>query len=175
MLKESGVYKIQSPSGKIYIGQSCNIRRRMSEHLYNSKHKNNKLYASIRKYGLKNHNIEVLFLSEDAYEKNRIEQFFINYYDSINKGLNLIDVEGIRKSFTGKKHTKEEVKRIKERMNGVTPEWAISQRRKGVYCLLNNKKYISISECAKDLNVSQPLISLMLNGKTPNKYKVERI
>ena len=175
MLKESGVYKIESPSGKIYIGQSSNIRRRMSEHLYASKKIINKLYSSVKKYGFENHKIEILFLSDSDYEKNRMEQFFINYYDSINTGLNLIDVNGARKSFTGKKHTKKEIQRIKERMKGVTPEWAIAQRRKGVYCLVNNKKYRSISECAEDLNVSQPLISMMLNGKTPNKYKVEKI
>lgn len=175
MLKDSGVYKIVSPSGKVYIGQSSNIRRRITEHLYSSKKQNTKLYASIRKYGFDSHNIEILFLSQSDYEKNRMEQFFINYYDSINKGLNLIDVKGDRKSFSGKKHTEEEIQKIKKRMNGVTPEWAISKRRKGVFCSLNNKTYDSITECAKDFNVSQPLISMMLNGKTPNKYKVEKV
>jgi group I intron endonuclease len=175
MLKQSGVYKIKSPSGKVYIGQSSNIKRRMTEHLYSSKNKNTKLYASIRKYGFSNHDIEILFLSDVESEKNKMEQFFINYYDSINRGLNLIDVEGSRGSFSGKKHSEKEIKRIKDRMSGVTPEWAIEKRRKGVFCSLNNKRYKSITDCAKDLNVSHALISLMLNGKTPNKYKVEKI
>jgi group I intron endonuclease len=175
MLKESGVYKLTSPSGKVYIGQSCNIRRRLSEHAYMAKKGTSKIYSSIKKYGIENHYVEILFISDVLEEKNRMEQFFINFYNSINDGLNLIDVIGMRKSFTGKKHTEAEVQRIKERMNGVTPEWAISKRRKGIFCALNNKSYISMTECAKDLNISQPLVSMMVNKKTPNKFKLEKI
>ena len=174
-MKASGVYMLESPSGKIYIGQSKNIRRRMCEHSYNSKKINNKLYASIKKYGLDMHTLKILFLSDDQYEKDKIEQFYINFYNAINKGLNHIDVIGGVKSFTGKKHTLKEINRIKKRMQGITPEWAIAKIRKTIFCGYNNKKYNSISECARDLNVSQPLISMMLNKKRKNKYKVERI
>jgi len=34
-----GIYKITSPTGKIYVGQSCNIERRFNT--YNSKNKLN--------------------------------------------------------------------------------------------------------------------------------------
>ena len=44
-MAQSGIYKITSPSGKIYIGQSSNIERRMIEHKYRSKTKNLKLYS----------------------------------------------------------------------------------------------------------------------------------
>ena len=171
-MKEAGVYKITSPSGKVYIGQSSNIHRRMVEHLCDSKKIVNKLYSSVKKYGFNSHDIEVLFLSDVQYERNRMEQFYINYYDSINTGLNLIDVIGPTKSFSGKKHSAEEVERIKARMKGVKPIWAIDKIKKKVYCEILNKTFESSSAAAKALGVSQPLISMMANGKHTNKYKV---
>jgi len=168
----SGVYKITNPSGEIYIGQSSNVKRRMIEHLYRSKHLSTKLCKSIQKYGIDSHIVEMLFLSDVKKEKNRIEQFYINYYDSINKGLNHIDVKGPIQSFSGKTHSKKEIERIKKRMCGVTPEWAISKIRKRVFCGFNNTTYNSISECAKDLNISQPYLSTMVSGHKDNKYNV---
>ena len=168
----SGIYKITSPSGKVYIGQSSNVERRMTEHKYRSKTKNLKLYSSIRKYGLENHNIEILFLSDNEYEKNRMESIYIRYYDTIESGLNHIDSFAHIGGFTGKKHTVENVNKIKDRMKGKTPEAAIEKIRKKVFCQYNNKHYNSLSECAKDLNVSQAYISNQYNGKSTNKYGI---
>ena len=159
-----------SPSGKIYIGQASNIHRRMIEHKSDSKTITNKFYSSIKKYGFEAHSIEVLFLSNVPYERNRIEQFYINHYDSIKTGLNLIDVIGPVKSFSGKKHTLEEVERIKARMKGVKPVWAIQKIKKKVYCGTLDETFESTRVAAKALGVSQPLISLMANGKHTNKY-----
>ena len=171
-MKSAGVYKVTSPSGKIYIGQSSNIHRRMIEHLSDSKNIVNKFYSSIKKYGFAAHEIEVLFLSDVQYERNRMEQFYINYYDSIKTGLNLIDVIGPTQSFSGKKHTPEEVERIKARMKGVKPVWAFEKIKKKVYCGTLDETFESTRAAAKALGVSQPLISLMANGKHTNKYKV---
>lgn len=55
-----GIYKITSPSGKVYIGQSINIGNRK----YNYKQKNCKtqikLYYSLEKYSFKNHTFEII-------------------------------------------------------------------------------------------------------------------
>jgi len=169
---QSGIYKITSPSGKIYIGQSSNIERRIIEHKSRSKSKNLKLYSSIRKYGIENHIIKVLFLSENKYEKDRMESIYIRYYNTIEKGLNHIDVLSGGCGFSGKKHTEENVVKIKKRMNGFTPVNAIKKRMKKVFCGYTNKYYNSISECARDLNISQPLASMQFNGKVINKYNI---
>jgi len=170
MKSSSGVYKFTSPSGKIYIGQTSNFNRRKTEHRYASKNKINKLYSSFNKYGMDNHKFEILFLSNDVYEKNKMEQFYINFYNSVELGLNLVDVENNIRSFTGKKHTKEEVERIKERMRGFKPIKAIEKRRKKVYCELTNKTYNSFTSCAKDLGLSQPYVTGIISGKYNNKY-----
>jgi group I intron endonuclease len=171
-MAESGIYKITSPSNKVYIGQSSNIKRRMTEHKYRSKTKNLKLYSSIRKYGLENHKIEILFLSDSKHEKDKMESIYIRYYDSINIGLNHIDVIVGSGSFKGKKHTIENVEKIKERMKGYKPEEAIKKRMKNIYCGITNKNYQSISDCARDLNVSHSLVSLQLSGKRINKLQL---
>jgi group I intron endonuclease len=171
-MAQSGIYKITSPSGKIYIGQSSNIERRMIEHKYRSKTKNLKLYSSLRKYGIDNHKIDILFLSKDKYEKDRMESIYIKYYDTINNGLNHINTLSGGCGFSGKKHTEENVLKIKERMNGYKPTKAIEKRMKKVFCGYTNKYYNSISDCAKDLNVSRSLLSLQLNGKKINKYNI---
>jgi group I intron endonuclease len=171
-MAQSGIYKITSPSGKIYIGQSSNIERRMVEHKYRSKSKNLKLYSSLRKYGIDNHKIEVLFLSKDKYEKDKMESIYIRYYDTINNGLNHIDIISGGCGFSGKKHSEENILKIKERMNGFKPTKAIEKRMKKVFCGYTNKYYNSISDCARDLNVSYSLISMQLNGKRPNNFNI---
>lgn len=171
-MAESGIYKITSPSNKVYIGQSSNIDRRMIEHKYRSKTKNLKLYSSIRKYGLENHKIEILFLSDSKHEKDKMESIYIRYYDSVNIGLNHIDTVSGGFGFTGKKHTEENVLKIKERMKGYKPIEAIKKRMKNIYCGITNKHYQSIGDCAKDLNVSRALVSLQLSGKRINNLQL---
>jgi group I intron endonuclease len=171
-MDNSGVYKITNPKGKVYIGKSCHIKRRFIEHKNCSKTGKTKLYNSIRKYGIENHKIEAIFLSDIQYEIDKMESIYIRYYDCINTGLNHIDeINGIS-GFLGKKHTKENVLKIKERMNGFKPTKAIEKRMKKVFCGYTNKYYDSISDCAKDLNVSHSLLSLQLNGKRINKYNI---
>jgi len=166
----AGVYKITNPFGKCYIGQSSNIERRIIEHKYNGKNKKIKLSNSISNYGIDNHKIDIPFISENKYERERMESIYIRLLDSINNGLNHIDIISNIGSFSGKKHTKENVDKIKQRMNGVKPQWAIDKVKKSIYCEYNNKTYGSLIECAKDLNISQPLASMQYNGKRPNKY-----
>lgn len=54
MPKRCGIYKIESPSGKIYIGSSANIRKRINEHkghFARGDHYNMKLRNAAKKYG----------------------------------------------------------------------------------------------------------------------------
>ena len=56
-----GIYKITSPSGKIYIGQSTNIETRWKRHKYYFKHSTNrKIKNSFNKYGLVNNVFKII-------------------------------------------------------------------------------------------------------------------
>jgi len=80
-----GIYKITSPIGKVYVGQSKNIYKRFSGH---KKNKRSLLYESIKKYGFENHKLESL---EEIIEgcMNARERYWQEYYDVIGEnGLN---------------------------------------------------------------------------------------
>ena len=88
-----GVYKLNYPNGKIYIGISNDIKRRMYEHnnvnrLLN--HSPQLCDLAIAKYG-KFEEIEILEYVNDSSILNEREQYWIKLYDSNNKekGYNL--------------------------------------------------------------------------------------
>ena len=160
-----------SPSGKVYIGQTNNVYRRMVEHKRNSD-RNTKLYSSIRRYGIESFDVDILFIGDSRYESTRMEQFYVIHYNAIENGLNHIPPCRPSSGFTGKKHSKKAVADIRNRKAGFVPEKAIAKRSKKVFCDMNNKEYKSISDCARDLNLSQGYVSLCLSGKRDNKIEV---
>ena len=70
-----GIYKITSPSNKVYIGQSIDVENRLKRYKYFVSKKQTRLYYSILKYGYDNHTYEVVEeckveeLNERAYER----------------------------------------------------------------------------------------------------------
>lgn len=81
------IYKHTSPSGKCYIGQTVNVRKRWRETAYSGCPK---FYKAIQKYGWDNIQHEILCVCHDAEEANEAEARFIESYDSINNGYNVV-------------------------------------------------------------------------------------
>jgi len=90
-----GIYKITSPSKKVYIGQSINIKKRWYYHKSVYKTKKSKLYSSFIKYGIEKHKFEIIAvcLIEDL---NTVEKYYVDLYQCFNSknGLNLKDGGG---------------------------------------------------------------------------------
>ena len=91
-----GIYKLTSPSGKIYIGQSINLINRFNKYKSNSAKGQSYLDKALKKYGFENFKIEMLFITNKKYKHiktmlNALEIYSIKKYDSINpeKGYNL--------------------------------------------------------------------------------------
>lgn len=89
----SGIYKINFPNGKIYIGLSNNIKRRMYEHNNINRletHYNTPCDLAIKKYG-KIEEIEILEETSDIQKLKKREKYWINFYKSNQKekGYNL--------------------------------------------------------------------------------------
>lgn len=84
------IYKVTSPSNKIYIGittKSLDIRKK--EHLKSSRHwKQITLYKAFNKYGFENFIWEVIDTAEDLNQLREKEKFYIQKYDSFNNGYN---------------------------------------------------------------------------------------
>lgn len=89
---EPGIYKCTCLSnGRIYIGQSINLQRRLSEHIYSlrcNRHRNSHLQNAWNKYGEESFVWEVVELCS-VDNLNTQEQYWIEYYDSFNSGFNL--------------------------------------------------------------------------------------
>lgn len=76
------VYKITNNiNGKIYIGQTNNLKRRLQEHKHD-KRMNHPIHNAIVKYGWENFSVEVLYYG-DCY--NGLEKYFIRQYRSNEK------------------------------------------------------------------------------------------
>ena len=115
-----GIYKIISPKGRIYIGQSVDIERRFKWHRNNTPKHKTRLANSLKKYGVDNHLFEVIEQCEVS-ELNIKERYWQDYYDVLNGGLNLLltkthDKSGYaseenktKLSKIGVQHTKERV------------------------------------------------------------------
>ncbi len=104
-----GIYKITSPSGSVYIGQSRDIKIRLRQH--NSKsERNHYLRNSVNKYGILNHKMEVISelpidVSQDVL--NAYEILYISSYKNTN-----VTVMNLREGGdSGGKMTKEAIEK----------------------------------------------------------------
>ena len=85
-----GIYKITNQiTGQSYIGQSVDIERRWRTHRQTIKREEvcSPLYIAFREYGLDNFIFEVLAECSLS-ELNSLEKYYIELYDSYNKGYN---------------------------------------------------------------------------------------
>jgi len=85
-----GIYKITSPSYKIYIGQSIDIERRFSDYKIKKAKQQPRLRNSFLKHKIENHKFEII--EECKFEQLNIrERYWQDYYDVLgNKGLNCL-------------------------------------------------------------------------------------
>lgn len=82
------IYKITNPLGKHYIGQTVDFNRRKQAYRNLTCEGQVKLYRSLKKYGYKNHNFEVLETCNNSLANER-ERYYQEKYKVIENGLNL--------------------------------------------------------------------------------------
>lgn len=116
-----GIYKITSPSGKIYIGQTTNYSKRHNAYKNHKCKGQPKLFASIEKYGFINHTIEIVKECE-VKDLNYYERYYQEYYESVLNGLNLRYTATTDKSGFMSEETK---KKMSDSGKGkiITEEW----------------------------------------------------
>ena len=76
-MKIIGIYKIISPNGRIYIGQSINIYERWVHHKIRNDERHTKLNRSFNKYGVDNHTFEII--EECEFEQLNIRKVGIKF------------------------------------------------------------------------------------------------
>ena len=89
------IYKITNiQNNKVYIGQTIRpIQKRFQRHINDALNNilDTHFARAIRQYGAESFTIEVIDTATDQNELNKKEQYWIQYYDSVNKGYNETD------------------------------------------------------------------------------------
>ena len=90
MGKICGIYKLTSPTGKVYVGQSKDIKRRFKQYKRLACEFQPKLYASLSKHGPKNHAFDIIEVCDNE-NLNMLEREYIKSLDSFDNsmGMNL--------------------------------------------------------------------------------------
>lgn len=85
------VYRLTSPTGKVYIGQTTNYAKRMATYSYAGCKGQGYLYQAIVKHGWEDFTQAILAPAYSKVELDQLEVQFIKDYDSTNreKGYNL--------------------------------------------------------------------------------------
>lgn len=167
------IYKITSPSNKIYIGQTVNYRIRHKKYLNLNCKQQIRLYNSFLKYGVVNHKFEIIEECK-GFELNERERYYQDLYNVIdnNTGLNCKltktnDKSGkmsnesklkMSISATGKKYSEERKAKIKLFLNN----------SKEVACMITGLKWESATICAKENNINENSLRVKLSGNFKN-------
>ena len=189
--KQIGVYKITSPSGKVYIGQSWNIANRFSKYKsLSSIKKQLALYNSIKKYGWINHKFEILekFTNITQGELDECEIKHIQYYRSINCDLLNIREGGLggklRKDSIDKmlktrgkwNHSEETKQKISISHKGLNHSFETRQKMKNMknsIKIIFHKEtgtfYFGVKEAAITFNLKYDTLCKILQGRIKNK------
>lgn len=147
------IYKITSPDGKVYIGQTINFRRRKNKYKNNYFDKSPKLWNSCQAHCWHPCDtieiIEKCLCGDKKTNLNEREIYWIAFYDSFNNGLNCNaggagrlscvisneTKEKLRKASTGRKKSPETIAKLKESKLGIEPwnkggKWSEEQKEK---------------------------------------------
>jgi len=166
-----GIYKITSPSNKIYIGQSVNIKKRFQKYKGLYCKEQPRLYNSFIKYDIKNHKFEII--EECLIEELNIkERYWQDYYNvlSNDKGLNCRLTETFEKKNKYSEETLHKMSQIKlGKIPSIETRLKISKANcKQVKCMNTLKIWESVIACAKENNINKKSLAVKLSGHFKN-------
>jgi len=171
----TGIYKITSPSNKVYIGQSVNIEKRFISYkrMYVKNQKQTKLYRSFLKHDVNNHTFELIHECLEL-ELNHYERHYQELFDCLNSGLNCVltktndksgkvsketlkkmsEVSMGNQNWLGKKHTQESKDKISLSKKGKKYSDEVN-KRKGRKGRVSNRKGIFLENDPRNIKVLQ--------------------
>ena len=134
------IYKLTSPSGKNYIGQTINLKDR-KRCLYNPNkyYSGHKLDNAIKKYGIENFKYEIVvqIIESDKFKLrerlDELEVYYIEKYDSYNNGYNMtLGGSGSKGCFQTEESRKKISEKAKGRKGSMTGRHLTEEQRKKV-------------------------------------------
>ena len=111
-----GIYKITSPTGKIYIGQSWDIERRFVEYGRLGCKRQIKLYNSFIKHGREAHTFEIIHELQETITQEELNYWETFYWQKCKDGgLELLNV---KEPGSNGKHSEESKRKMSEALKG---------------------------------------------------------
>jgi len=145
-----GIYKITSPSGKIYIGKSENIEVRWRDYKHSKSQP--RLIRSFKKYAIENHFFEIIEECEKE-QLNKRERYWQEFYNVVGEnGLNCYT-----ESINTRRRTYTKLSKIK-----------MSEGRKGENNHMYGKK-LSQEQCKK---ISETHKGKIISEAQKNKWRI---
>jgi group I intron endonuclease len=174
-----GIYKITSPTGKVYIGQSTNIANRWNDYHKLRAKGQVKLYNSLLKHGPKKHTYEVL-LECDQSSLNKEERYYQEYYNTLQDGLNCRltkteDKSGKTLPFTDDHKAKLRCARANVVFTDVRrkrmSDSMLGKNTTAILCINTGEVFSSIKEAAMKYNLVTSSIDNILSGRAKQTQK----
>lgn len=180
-MRKGYIYKMTSPSGKVYIGQTISIDVRKSKYRKLNCKGQHKIYNSLLKYGYDNHNFEII--EEIDYDKdllNDLEVYYIGLYKSNLIGLN------IQAGGNSKTHTQETKDLISSKGKGRKRSIEVcdnmrsyfrenSTQNKIVLDILTGIYYISCADAERTLGYKNGELRRRLNNQRKNNTSLRYV
>ena len=172
-----GIYKITSPSNKVYIGQSVDILKRKASYKRQDCVNQPRLHKSLLKYGFDSHSFDILCLC-DKCELNEKEKSYILEYDSFLNGLNLTsggDSCNVRSDETKIKMSIAQKGNIKCKgyKHSEESKKLMSENRKGKIISESGRKNMSLVQLGKKMSEeTKQKISDKLKGKKKSETHI---
>lgn len=175
------IYKITNIiNNKCYIGQTTqkDPYRRISRHFTDALHNklDTKFCRAIRKYGKENFYYDFIDTATTKEELNQKEKYWISYYNSIDKGYNMVEggIGFVGNSYGSK--TKEELEIIKDKIRtskiGSKNPMARKIKRVDIHTHEANV-FDTIISCAQACGIQNGKTSITqrLNGQIASPFK----
>lgn len=173
----TGIYKITNrDDGKVYIGQSVDIKHRRACHFHdlkNNKHKNLHLQRAYNK-SKEGFDFEVICTCKEE-DLNELEIFYIKKYDSCNPkfGYNIdLGGNGSGRMSEETKRKLSESKKGNQFMKGIklSDDWKkhlseAQPHKKRIVCIETNEVYESFADAARKTGLQRTKIVSVCTGK----------
>jgi group I intron endonuclease len=149
-MKTTGyIYKITSPKGLIYIGQTVNYKNRFRQYRGLRCKSQPALFNSFVKYGVDNHTFEIIDQCDKS-ELSKLEIHYISFFDSWKNGLNCT-IGGDSGFMTGEDNVSKKTE-VKEKMSKAKSEYYKDGRKNP---LLGSKRPDEVKDKLKKKRADQ--------------------